>query len=130
MDTSSLTIGALELSEPYPDTQDSEVEYFTATFMAYGLQATSRVYAFMSQGLAELIALMAIEWKGWSGERDWESLEHDLRLSFSHDGLGHIRVAVELRDAAVPEWIVKAWTSIDAGDLDTLAKRAKRFLRA
>lgn len=122
---SSLAIGALELSDP-PDT---ELGYFTATIAGDGLRATSKVYAYMSQGLPALLAELANEWRGWEGERSWTSLERDLTLSFSHDGLGHIRVGVELCSSCMREWAVQTETRVDAGQLDDLAKRARRFFR-
>jgi hypothetical protein len=35
---------------------------------------------------------LAADWRGWSGKRTYESLEHDLRLTAAHDG--HVRLAV------------------------------------
>lgn len=130
-DTQSLRIGILELSDPTPESPDSELEYFTATVTANGLQAKKKVYAYMSHGLADLLGRLAADWRGWSGEREWWSDEGNLHLSFSHDGLGHVKVVVELRSDPLCEWIVRVESNaVDAGELDALARKAKRFLRA
>jgi hypothetical protein len=129
INSSTLKIGSLELKDPQPEQPVPELEYFTATVMCNGLQATSKVYAFMSQGLAELLKQLAAEWKGWSGIRSWESLENDLKLSFSHDGLGHVTIVVELSSESLHKWTVRVKTSIDAGELEALARQAKNFLR-
>ena len=40
------------------------------------------------------------DWCGWQGERTCESLEHDLRLTATHDGYVHL--VVQLRETSVP----------------------------
>jgi Family of unknown function (DUF6228) len=49
-----------------------------------GLDASRRVWAHYATGFDELVAFfngLAADWRGWQGERTYESLEHDLRLT-------------------------------------------------
>ena len=73
------------------------------------------------------------DWYGWQGERSYELLEHDLRLTAAHDG--HVRLAVQLRQASVvPDgWSASAVIRLDpdeemtraAEDLATLLRTVK-----
>lgn len=123
---STLVIGELEFSDPTP--QSGELDYFTATFAAEGLRAMSRIDAYLSDGLPKLLAELATDWRGWRGERKWASLDNDLILSFSHDGLGHVNVKIHLQ-FGLQDWVLSAQTSIDAGQLESLARKANHFFR-
>ena len=49
-----------------------------------GLEASSRVSAHYASEFDDLVAFfrqLAADWRGWDGERTYESLEHDLRLT-------------------------------------------------
>jgi hypothetical protein len=64
-------------------------------------------------------------WRGWSGTKQWAAYEGGLELSFTHDGLGHVRMVVELRKAATPDgWCVRGVVPLDAGALDRYATAA------
>ena len=43
---------------------------------------------------------MASSWRGWDGTRVFESIEHDLRLSATHDG--HVNLRVLLWESTEP----------------------------
>jgi hypothetical protein len=66
-----------------------------------GLDASRLVSAHYATGFDELVAFfngLAADWRGWQGERTYESLEHDLRLTAVHDG--HVRLLVQLQETA------------------------------
>jgi hypothetical protein len=65
-----------------------------------GLEARSRLHDTGFGDLAAFFGRLAADWRGWDGERVWESLEHDLRLAATHDG--HVQLAVQLLQR--PEW--------------------------
>ena len=65
-----------------------------------GLEARSRVYDTGFDGLAAFFGQLAADWRGWDGERVYESLEHNLRLVATHDG--HVQLAVQLWQE--PRW--------------------------
>jgi hypothetical protein len=77
---------------------------------------------------ALLFADMARQWAGWPGALVWESLEGELALRCSHDGLGHIAIRAELRSGTIPEdWCVEATVLVEAGQLDRIARGAAQF---
>jgi hypothetical protein len=117
---SSQDEAALELSS-------SDVVYFLATLRSRGVRGTARVGTFMSQGLAELFAHFANNWKGWEGSKDWASLEGELSISARADSLGHIFMNVRLRDGAPAKWTLQAELILEAGALPMLANRARDF---
>jgi len=87
------------------------------------------VYAYYSEGLADVFDEMAREWRGWSGCKHWESLEGELKLSFTADGKGHVTVAIQLSQSLYPDsWRVQATSLIEAGQLDELANSMRQFL--
>lgn len=82
------------------------------------LQAHRTVAAHYGNGFDDLIDFfrsLAAGWRGWSGERIYESLEGDLRLTAVHDG--HVRLTVRIRQSTEPNgWDVKASIRLDPGE--------------
>jgi Family of unknown function (DUF6228) len=103
-----------------------EIEYARARLQVNGLEASMRVSSHYATGFDELVAIfrrLAAGWRGWHGEVMYESLEHDLRVIATHDG--HIRLAVQLRQSAVPEgWSASAVIRLDPGEEMTRAAEA------
>lgn len=65
--------------------------------------------AVWAEGLAE-------GWRGWSGERAYESLDGDVTLTALHHG-SRIGIDVDLRGSSHPEaWRMRVWLSIEAGE--------------
>jgi hypothetical protein len=67
---------------------------------------------------------LARQWRGWTGDIEWEGL--GLRLTARHDGLGHVTLDATLdwNYAAPARWHVRASLVLDAGALDRLAVEA------
>lgn len=88
-----------------------------------GLEASLTVSAHYATGFDELagfLSELASHWRGWHGERTYESLEHDLRLTATHDG--HVRLAVQLWQTSVPDgWSVTGIVQLDPGEEMTRA---------
>jgi hypothetical protein len=88
-----------------------------------GLDASRRVWAHYATGFDELVAFfngLAADLRGWQGERTYESLEHDLRLTAIHDG--HVRLLVELQETAgLDEWSATGVVQLDPGEEMTRA---------
>ena len=80
--------------------------------------ASLRVSAHYATGFDELAGFfreLAADWCGWQGERAYESLERELRLTATHDG--HVRLAVFLRQSSVPDrWSAAAVIRLDPGE--------------
>jgi Family of unknown function (DUF6228) len=83
-----------------------------------GLDASRRVWAHYATGFDELAAFfngLAADWRGWQGERTYESLEHDLRLTATHDG--HVHLVVQLRDTLGQDgWSATGVVQLDPGE--------------
>lgn len=102
-------------------------DYFVAELRGLNLSARARVGTYMSTGLAELFAEMAASWRGWTGKKSWASLEGELHLSAEADRTGHITVTAELREGMPPVWTVVLLLTVEAGQLDALARAARAF---
>jgi Family of unknown function (DUF6228) len=113
-----------------PDVND----YWRATVEFDGLRATVRFYEPEMGSLPAYFAALAEAWRGWDGERVWQSLESDCRLAAVHDGLGSIGLLVRLRtltDFVGPPlaegWHAEGALVLDAGSLDDLTRRAEKL---
>lgn len=88
-----------------------------------GLNASLRVsahYATAFDELARFLTELAADWRGWRGERTYESLEHDLQLTATHDG--HIQLAVQLQETSAPDgWSAAGTVQLDPGEEMTRA---------
>ena len=109
---------------------DGEIWYVWARLRVPGLDAAVRVSAHHATGFDELAAYfggLASNWRGWPGERAYESLEDALRLTATHDG--HVQLAVQLREFRPDGWSVAAVIQLDAGEeLATAAREVAALL--
>lgn len=82
------------------------------------LKAGKSVYEGYTDGfeqLARFFEELAASWRGWSGERTYESIEHDLRIVATHDG--HVRLRVRLWQSTDPDgWKLETALRLDAGE--------------
>lgn len=80
--------------------------------------------AVWAEGLAE-------RWKGWDGERIYESLNHDLVMKATHSG-SHVHIDVALRGSVMPGgWRMLVSLSLDAGEeLSSVAGSISTFCRS
>ncbi len=89
------------------------------------LEANRDVYEGYSHGFESLAAFfeeLAGSWRGWQGERTYESIEHDLRIVATHDG--HIRLKIRLWQSTDPDgWTVETTLHLDAGEQLSQAAR-------
>jgi hypothetical protein len=54
-------------------------------------------------------------WQGWVGDRVYESLEHEFRVTATHLG-GRIRLVVELGGVMPNSWQAQVTLTMDAGE--------------
>jgi len=89
------------------------------------LEAGRDVYEGYSNGFEPLAAFfeeLAESWRGWQGERIYESIEHDLRIVATHDG--HVRLKVRLWQSTDPDgWMVETTLRLEAGEQLSQAAR-------
>ena len=105
-----------------PPNRSEPLDYFSFRISQPNLTAQRRVYGYLSSDLAQFFADMARQWDGWQGELVWTSLESELTLRCSHDGLGHISIRVDLRSGSyLDDWQLLATVKADAGQLEEVA---------
>lgn len=76
------------------------------------------------ENLARFFEALAESWRGWDGQRSYESIEGDLELVARHDG--HIRLGVSL--TPYPAWNLSSGLVLEAGEELDLAAHAVRAL--
>ena len=112
------------------DACERDGDYWIAELRCGSLRALLRFYDLGIRGLAAFFEALAADWRGWSGEREWSSLEGDVELSAVHDGRGTITLTTCLRTetAAHHRWSGCAELLLDAGALDRIAREARLLL--
>ncbi|HEV2880394.1 MAG TPA: DUF6228 family protein [Pyrinomonadaceae bacterium] len=112
-------------------------DYLDVTLTAAGLRASTRIYnhdaiyAVDASAIATFFQDVASNWRGWPGEKRWESIEGDLKLTCTSTTLGNVNVAVELHSFADDSftWDVRCSLVIESWQLDLLAAQAKKVFR-
>lgn len=102
---------------------DGEIWHVWVNLHVGGLDASWPVSPDYATGFDELAGFfrgLAADWRGWTGERTYESLEHDLQLTATHDG--HVRLAVRLSQSGLPDgWSASGVFRVDPGEEMTRA---------
>jgi len=106
-------------------------DYYSATLRGPDFHGTGCVYAYEPSHLAAFFRDLAAHWKGWSGKKEWGSLEEELSLVATCDSIGHTSLTVRLRSGPYPfDWTLTAGLLIEAGQLESLARKIEGFLIA
>lgn len=111
---------------------DLSGDFFKVSLHSTSHSAVREVYAYTdAEGIARLFQEAASEWRGWSGTKCWESLEGEFKIELKADKTGHITINVDINhDCGNSEpWRLKSCIMIEAGQLETIAKRATEFFR-
>jgi hypothetical protein len=121
--------GSLEFFERTPTDPRRALERFKVRLTEFELTVVGRVYVGPTgPGPAVLFAQMAAHWKGWQGDFTWESPAGELALHCARDRAGHVAIRVTLRSGpGEDDWLVRATILTEAGQLETLARRAAAF---
>ena len=104
--------------------------FFLVEIRSRGLQATARVSSYQSVGLPKFFNDLAAHWRGWSGEKAWQSCEGEFVLRAESDRTGHVFLTAALTDGAPARWEVSAVLTLEAGQLEHLAAEARAFERS
>ena len=64
--------------------------------------------------LHAFFAELTSAWRGWHGEKVYESLEHDLKITATHTG--HVALHVRLRETTVDGWSARATLLVEPGE--------------
>ena len=102
-------------------------DYFVAELRGVRLAVEGRVVTYLAAGFSAMFVEMAADWRGWTGEKAWQSLEGELQLRAVTDGRGHVGLLAQLSEGAPPVWTVTLSLALEAGQLERLARDARAF---
>jgi Family of unknown function (DUF6228) len=123
------------VDQPLDPYGDGYVHHMLVEVSDDGISATSTA-TLEGQGaenLVDFLVGLARDWQGWTGTRQWASMEGQLTLDASHDRTGHVQVAVTLRRGRrtydPDAWSARVILTIEAGEqLRQLAQNADSLL--
>ena len=120
----------LTLSLPQPLGSRQPVEYLQVNLNGNQIAASSsKVYIYEASQLASFFSDLAVYWKGWEGEKQWQSVEGDFLLGCRSNSRGHVAVRVTLKSGPYEDdWSVTAIIHIDAGQLGEIASKVRDLL--
>lgn len=77
--------------------------------------------------LVGFLRRLADDWRGWSGTRVWNALEHEMTLDARHEGRGYVLLGVTLRRSERPyadnAWSARVVFVLEAGEEMTALAR-------
>ena len=82
-----------------------------------------------SEGLVDFFEGIAANWKGWTGEHEWISVERNLVLS-AEGHAGRVGIQVQLCHGAPPYWELRFALWLEANQLDDLVVEARELERS
>ncbi|UTW05160.1 hypothetical protein KDX31_09270 [Amphritea atlantica] len=106
---------------------DGWLESYMFTIAGNGIEASIRVdnppYGHSPYVLFEQ---MNNEWSGWKEPKGWGAMEGEYNLRATYEPRGHILLSAEIVNLS-GSWSTIASIDIEAGELESLARRAKAF---
>jgi hypothetical protein len=125
--------GTLTISDPRRGT-DGQLWSVVATYASPGIEASTRVWTNYASHFDDLIAFfddLAEHWSGWTGVKEYESLEGELRLAARNDSSSSVLIEVALSGPVQPPlWRMSAEVTTDPGAQMEEAASAARSLLA
>ena len=80
-------------------------EDWWAELIGPGVTVRREVLRYSPHGQMDvLFASMAQDWRGWKGSKTWRSLDGEMSLECTSDGLGHVTVRVEIVAGSLYDW--------------------------
>jgi hypothetical protein len=106
-------------------------DYFTASIEGDGPQAAKLVWGYTDcEFLVQLFESIALDWRGWQGERTWESIEGDLGLAVSSKSTGQITITITLcSNDGEDNWRLQVPIYSEGGQLERIAHQVAAFFR-
>jgi hypothetical protein len=101
-----------------------------ASIRATDLQGAASVLTYEGDGLVSFLTDLAESVQGWVGSRNWRSLDNDLAIGATYDGLGRITLRVRLRGSHEPDaWELEVPLTLQPGEaMQAFADDVARFL--
>jgi len=121
----------LTLSDLVEQNGSSLSDSFVVTIQSYEVRAEARASSFMAADLGDYFQDIADNWRGWSGEKKWATLENEFELAATADNLGHVRLEFFLRSPYTGyQWELRGALELEAGQLDSIANEVRLFCSA
>jgi len=126
---SATSLNTLTLSEPESLKLPGGTEYFLATITGDNLAASAKIYSYQPRGhITTLFDSLAANWRGWSGEEQWASLEGELTLKCKWQKTGKVQIEITLLSGHYEDdWTVQIQVFIEPNQLDEIASEMRRF---
>lgn len=105
----------LEFERTFPYGQADPVAGILVRVTGGRVRIEQQVIDFATSGFPAFLWSLYDNFRGWSGERAWRSLEHELRVNARHDGHVHLRWEVSHRPWD-PSWTFSITTHHGAGE--------------
>src|SRR3990167_3321506 len=102
-------------------------DYFTAAYKSHDVFFSRRVWGYTDCDLlVDLFAYLAKEWKGWSGEIEWVSIEQEFAITCASDQKGHIAVKLKFSqyEGAEP-WDAQVTLNLESGLMEKASKNVE-----
>ncbi len=109
--------------------KDGWLDKYTLTIHTNDMNASTKVFNHPSgQAPSDFFELLALDWKGWSGNKRCSAMEAEIDFTASHDNKGIIELTIELRSGfTAPYWNSSITLQIDAGQIQKIAEDSKCF---
>ncbi len=104
-------------------------DYFWVSYQSPNLTVSKKVWGYTDcEFLVNLFDYMAKKWRGWEGEKGWESIEGEFGISCSSDKKGHIKINLSFveHEGAEP-WQANPILNTEAGLIEGIAKDVRKF---
>jgi len=120
--------------EPVVDPEESERAAWNVRITGKGpLQAgpvLAREDPDEPQTLLEFFDDINAEQRGWDGEKRWQSLFGNVKITADHDQVNSVRLYIEMRGGPVPQWVLNIQSHTDPGLFAQLGLKLDIYMRA
>lgn len=110
-------------------------EYLDVVYRSPAVTANLTVYMATDwPALVGLFCFMSDHWRGWKRPKCFETVESDLGIECRHDDRSGVYIRIRMRserarhDSDNHTWQLTAYTKVEAGQLERLAKAAQQTL--
>ena len=102
---------------------------FAVRLSGPNFHASASIYDPETKHLRQFFVEMADNSRGWSGARQWSSMERELALSAKMDSTGHVQLSVEIHSRQHGfGWSLACVLILEAGQLDSIAESIREFV--
>jgi len=108
---------------------ERDADYFSVVYESPSVKLAKRVWGYTDcEYLVNLFKFIAEKWKGWEGAQEWTSIEGEFGISAKCDRLGHVMLAITIKEFDGPEvWDASVSLGLDSGQTERIASQVKQF---